>query len=510
MKTVRLILGDQLNPNHPWYQTVEDHVLYVMMEVRQETDYVPHHIQKVLAFFMAMRSFSAHLQTQGHHVLYLPLDDPQNCQDIGINLRWICTQYNITNWAYQEPDEYRLDQHMLAIGHALELPVTCASSHHFLTTREELAQFFKGKKTFLMESFYRYMRKKWMILMDDKEPIGGQWNYDAENRSKLPANHKPLAPRLFAKPASDLIGMLEKMGVKTIGKMTSEGLIWPTTRDEALDLLRYFLDHALIHFGRYEDAMAQHDWSVYHSRLSFALNVKLLSPLEVVEQAVAHWQDHQEQITLPQIEGFIRQIIGWREFMRGIYWAHMPQYAGLNVLDHKADLPDWFWTGETKMNCLRQSIGQSLHYAYAHHIQRLMVIGNFALLAGISPDALDEWYLGIYIDAIEWVEITNTRGMSQYADGGIVGSKPYAASANYIQKMGDYCKHCAYDAKIRTGDRACPFNALYWDFYARHEALFRKNPRIGMVYPTWEKMGKDVQTSIRNQAAKYKQDLNSL
>jgi deoxyribodipyrimidine photolyase-related protein len=256
--------------------------------------------------------------------------------------------------------------------------------------------------------------------------------------------------------------------------------------------------------------MARGDWSVYHSRLSFTLNSKLLSPLEVVNAAISYWEQHQDHITLPQIEGFVRQIIGWREFMRGIYWAHMPHYAELNALNHHTPLPAWFWTGETKMNCLHQSLGQSLEYAYAHHIQRLMVIGNFALLAGISPNALDAWYLGVYMDAIEWVEITNTRGMSQYADGGIVGSKPYAASANYIQKMSDYCKTCQYDAKVRVGPTACPFNALYWNFYARHEDRFRKNPRIGMMYQTWGKMDKDTQESIRQQASSHLANLDTL
>lgn len=346
--------------------------------------------------------------------------------------------------------------------------------------------------------------------MEGTEPVGGQWNYDAENRHKLPATHRPLPPKLFSKPVDDLLQLLEDQGVKTMGHLPKEGFIWPTTRAESLELLQYFVENALIHFGRYEDAMSKKDWSVYHSRLSFALNCKLLSPKEVIDTAVQYWEKNQNLITLPQIEGFVRQILGWREFMRGIYWAHMPSYSTLNALDHHTPLPDWFWTGETKMNCLRYSIGQSLEYAYAHHIQRLMVIGNFALLAGISPDELDAWYLGVYIDAIEWVEITNTRGMSQFADGGIVGSKPYVASSNYIQKMGDYCQGCHYDMKQRTGEKACPFNALYWDFYARHEDRFRKNPRIGMMYQTWGKMSPETQASIRKQAADWIARLNEL
>lgn len=346
--------------------------------------------------------------------------------------------------------------------------------------------------------------------MEGTEPVGGQWNYDAENRQKLPSDHQPLSPKIFPKPIEEIVALLTRMNVQTMGKLPEEGFIWPTTREEALELLHFFLKHALVHFGRYEDAMSKKDWSVYHSRLSFALNCKLLSPIEVVEAAIEYWSTHQNIITLPQIEGFVRQIIGWREFMRGIYWAHMPQYAELNVLNHHQSLPSWFWTGDTDMQCLRHSIGQSLTHAYAHHIQRLMVIGNFALIAGISPDELDAWYLGVYIDAIEWVEITNTRGMSQYADGGIVGSKPYAASANYIQKMGDYCQGCHYDPKQRTGPKACPFNALYWDFYARHEDRFRKNPRIGMMYQTWGKMAEDTRQAIRQHAADLRGRLDEL
>ena len=510
MKKLRLLLGDQLNHRHPWFDTVDDQVVYVLMEIRQETDYVRHHIQKVLAFFLAMRSFAAQLKEAGHHVHYLTLDDPTNEQDLGRNLQKIINELAISEWAYQEPDEYRLDQQLLDIGHALDIPFSMVSTDHFFTQRGELASLFKGKKTYLMETFYRYMRKKWGILMEGTEPVGGQWNYDAENRHKLPATHRPLSPKLFSKPVDDLLQLLEDQGVKTMGHLPKEGFIWPTTRAESLELLQYFVENALIHFGRYEDAMSKKDWSVYHSRLSFALNCKLLSPKEVIDTAVQYWEKNQNLITLPQIEGFVRQILGWREFMRGIYWAHMPSYATLNALDHHTPLPDWFWTGETKMNCLRYSIGQSLEYAYAHHIQRLMVIGNFALLAGISPDELDAWYLGVYIDAIEWVEITNTRGMSQFADGGIVGSKPYVASSNYIQKMGDYCQGCHYDMKQRTGEKACPFNALYWDFYARHEDRFRKNPRIGMMYQTWGKMSPETQASIRKQAADWIARLNEL
>jgi len=254
--------------------------------------------------------------------------------------------------------------------------------------------------------------------------------------------------------------------------------------------------------------MTTWDPYLFHSRLSFSMNSKMLSPLEVVERVEKFWYENQDEIAISQVEGFIRQIIGWREYMRGVYWAKMPEFAELNFFGHERELPKWFWTGKTKMKCLSHSIGQSLEYAYAHHIQRLMVIGNFALLAGIHPDELDQWYLGIYIDAIEWVEITNTRGMSQFADGGIVGTKPYVSSANYIKKMGNYCEHCAYSQKEKLGEKACPFNSLYWHFHDRNREKLEKNPRIGMVYRTWDKMKNKAE--ILDQAEKYLENLNDL
>jgi deoxyribodipyrimidine photolyase-related protein len=277
-----------------------------------------------------------------------------------------------------------------------------------------------------------------------------------------------------------------------------------------LELLSFFIENCLPYFGTFQDAMTTDAWSVYHSRISFAMNVKLLSPKEVVDAVIQSYRSNEHSIALNQVEGFVRQIIGWREYMRGIYWMHMPDYAGLNFFNHENKLPDWYWTGETKMKCLSHSIKQSLQFAYAHHIQRLMVTGNFALLAGIHPDEVDSWYLGIYIDALEWVEITNTRGMSQFADGGIVGTKPYVSSANYIDKMSSYCGKCYYNSKQKVGERACPFNSLYWHFYARNEQLLRKNPRIGMAYVTWDKMQPQVKEELLHQAERYLSKINEL
>ena len=509
-KTLRLILGDQLNYVHSWFQEVDKDVHYVLMEMRQETDYVKHHIQKIIGFFSAMRALAGTLKKSGHKVIYYQLDNPKNKQSLTENLSQLIENLGIEKFAYQLPDEHRLDEQLKTFCEQLSIETMVVDSEHFLTQRNELADFFKGKKTYLMESFYRSMRKKYDIMMDGKQPITGKWNYDKENRKKLPKDHVPTEPFLFERDVTAIYEMIQATDIQTIGKVNPEAFLWPIDRTESLQLLTFFNEHCLHLFGAYQDAMTPTYWSLYHSRLSFSLNTKILSPLEVVLSAVSYWQANQEKISIAQIEGFVRQIIGWREYMRGIYWEKMPAFQDLNFFENQRPLPDFFWNGQTKMNCLKCSIGQSLDYAYAHHIQRLMVTGSFTLLAGIHPDAVDEWYLGIYIDAIEWVEITNTRGMSQFADGGIVGTKPYAGSANYIDKMSHYCGTCYYKKKEKTGTKACPFNSLYWHFYDRNRAKLEKNPRIGMAYRIWDKMDSSKKEAILLQAEAYLENINSL
>lgn len=508
--TIRLVLGDQLNRKHSWYTEKSESTLYILMECRSETDYVQHHLQKVVGFFMAMRSFGAWLKEQGHEVYYIRLDEPGNQQSISANLQLIMAATGARRFEYQLPDEYRLDKELRQLTAELGLSYGIFDTEHFYSTRDEAAALFKGKKTWLMESFYRQMRRKHRVLMDGSEPVGERWNYDAENRQSVPAGTRFPEPPLPAHDATELIALLQAQGVKTLGSMAHNLLHWPVEPHEAQTLLVFFIEEMLPQFGAYQDAMTQEHRFLFHSRLSFALNLKLISPQEVVEAAEKAWRRHPSRYPLAGVEGFIRQILGWREYMRGIYWAYVPGYYHMNFFEHDRALPSWFWTGETKMNCLKHAITQSLETAYAHHIQRLMITGNFALLAGVHPDEVDAWYLGIYIDAVEWVEITNTRGMSQFADGGIVGSKPYVSSANYIDKMSDYCKGCAYKKQVKTGAGACPFNSLYWDFHARHRDKLEKNPRIGMVYRTWDKMGQEQQEALRTQAASYLATLDSL
>ncbi|AMS27877.1 deoxyribodipyrimidine photolyase [Bacteroidetes bacterium UKL13-3] len=510
-KTLRLILGDQLNIKHSWYTKVDESVTYVLMEIRSETDYAKHHIQKVLGFFGAMQQFAQTLKQQKHNVIYIHLNDKNNTHSFAQNCSWLISTHGFTHFEYQLPDEYRVDEHLKQFADTLTISAKVFDTEHFFSKRDELKELFDGKKSYLMETFYRHMRKKHDVLIEDNgKPLMGKWNFDEDNRQKLPKAHKPVSPKLFQNDLSNIEKEITKAGVTTIGKVDSAHFLWPINREQSLELLEFFVAHCLPLFGTFQDAMAPNEWSIYHSRLSFSLNIKLISPKEVVDKAIENYNKHPYKIAFHQLEGFVRQIIGWREYMRGIYWLKMPEYANLNYFNHSEKLPNWYWTGKTNMNCLKQAIHQSLEFAYAHHIQRLMITGNFALLAGVNPDEVDAWYLGIYIDALEWVEITNTRGMSQFADGGIVGTKPYVSSATYIHKMSSYCTGCYYDKAKKTGDKACPFNSLYWNFYSRHEDKLAKNPRIGMMYNVWNKMAPQAKAELLEQADYYLTHINEL
>lgn len=480
-----------------------------MMEMRQETDYVMHHIQKITGFFCAMRQFAKHLEHKGFNVSYLKITDKQNRQSLSENLLMVIDKNKIEKFEYQQPDEYRLDAQLKNFCSSLKIPSEVYSTEHFFTDRNELKLFFEGKKQFLMESFYRYMRKKHDILMNESEPEGGKWNYDHENRKPVPKNEKIPDSLFFKHNVSEIVAEINKAGCKHFGHIEEENFLWPINRDESLLLIDYFCKNLLQNFGTYQDAMVSDNWYLFHSRISFAMNTKMISPKEVIERVLNEYRNN-KNISISQTEGYIRQILGWREYMRGIYWAKMPEYATLNYFKHENKLPDWFWTGKTKMNCLSKTIGQSLTHAYAHHIQRLMITGNIALLLQANPSYVDEWYLGVYIDAIEWVEITNTRGMSQFADGGIVGTKPYISSSNYIHKMSNYCVGCYYQKEKKHGDKACPFNSLYWNFYEQHRSLLEKNPRIGMMYITLNKMDNEEKQKIINQAKLYIKNANDL
>lgn len=511
MKTLRLILGDQLNTSHSWFRTINPDVTYVMMEIRQETDYVLHHAQKILVFFGAMRAFAKELQEGGHNVVYFKINDPTNIQSLTDNLDKLIAEGRFELVEYQEPDEYRLDRQLAEWAAKQKFPVHCVSSEHFLTTRQDFAKIFANKREYVMERFYRHMRRRLGLMVDEAgRPWGGRWNFDQENR-KFYRGKESVPPLWHSQQDLTKVWQeIERSGCRWFGKIQTLHLPYPITRTEALDSLKHFIDRGLPHFGTYQDSMNAKHPVLWHSRLSFALNVKLLHPLEVVQAALDAHRNDPVKYNLPQVEGFIRQIIGWREYMRGIYWTHMPEFARLNFFNHQRKLPSWFWDGNTQMQCLRRCIRASLDHAYAHHIQRLMITGAFCLLAGIHPDEVDRWYLGIYADAIEWVQITNTRGMSQYADGGLTATKPYASSAAYINRMSDYCQGCQYNPKEKFGPRACPFNALYWNFFIINADKLRSNPRLSLVYRQIDTFSPDLKQSIIHKAAAILENIEKL
>jgi len=500
MKKLRLILGDQLNTNHSWFQEKDTDTIYCLFEMRQETDYVQHHIQKVVGFFSAMRSFSSELSAKNHKVIYYKINDQRNKQDLVKNLLQIIHEEEIVQFEYLSPDEYRLDKQLTEFCKTISIKNTVFDTEHFYTDRSELKNFYEGKKLYVMENFYRYMRKKHHVLMEGSKPEGGEWNYDKSNRKKW--KKETLIPpyKIFLKDVSELVNEIKIADIQTIGNINIKNFEYPTTRNEVLDQLDYFCSHLLIYFGDFQDAMHTDEVNLYHSRISFAMNIKLISPKEVIEKVLETYRHAKNEIHISQVEGFIRQIIGWREYMRGMYWALMPSYKELNVLNNQNKLPNFFWTGKTKMNCLKNTINNSLDNAYAHHIQRLMITGNFALLMQLHPDEVDAWYLGIYNDAIEWVQLTNTRGMSQFADGGKIATKPYVSSANYIDKMSNYCGSCYYNKKEKTTPKACPFNSLYWNFLDDKREQLSKNRRMGMMYSLLNKIPASDLASIKEKA----------
>ncbi|MBA5638265.1 cryptochrome/photolyase family protein [Duganella sp. LX20W] len=507
--TLKLILGDQLNCRHSWFAQASADVVFVLMEVRQETDYVLHHAQKIIAIFAAMRDLARRLRAAGHRVHYLAIDDVDNRQSLTANLDWLLAHYGADAFAWQAPDEWRLDRQLADYAAGLTIATRMDDSEHFYAGRDEAADFFEGRDAWIMEPFYRHMRKRHGVMVSgDGKPAGGQWNFDHDNRERWPGlPWEPADPR----PRHDhsaLWQTIEAAGVRSFGTPQAGEFAWPLNRDEALQQLDSFVRDALPHFGRYQDAMSVRAWRLFHSLLSFALNTKMLAPRTVVARVEQAWRDG--AVPLASAEGYIRQILGWREYVRGIYWHRMPGYDQLNTFGHTAALPHWFWNGDTRMRCVAAAIGQSLEHAHSHHINRLMVIGNFSLLAGLSPQQLHQWYLGIYIDAFEWVELPNTLGMSQYADGGLLATKPYISSAAYIDRMSDYCKGCHYQKKQRTGELACPFNALYWDFLLRNEKQLSNNHRLAMPYRQLQRMDDADKRDIQCQAAATRAKLAAL
>lgn len=481
------ILGDQLSPAIASLadRTPADTVV-LMVEVAEETGYVRHHQAKIAMVLSAMRHFAQELRAQGWTVDYVRLDDPANTHGFTGEVVRAAQRHGARGIQVTEPGEWRVARMIEGWARATGLRVRIMADTRFVCPLRDFRAWAEGRREWRMEWFYRAMRRRTGLLMDGDKPVGGRWNYDAENRSGPTPGLAPPDPPRFAPDAvtQEVMALVAARFGNHFGRLEPFG--WPVTRADAQALFAHFLSERLPHFGQWQDAMlARHD-TMFHALIAPALNCGLLDPLAVCRAAEAEY--HAGRAPIAAVEGFIRQVIGWREYVRGVYWLTMPGLAQANALDAQRPLPDFWWTGQTAMACIAHVVRATRDNAYAHHIQRLMVMGNFALLAGLRPAEVADWFLAVYADAYDWVELPNVAGMALFADGGRLASKPYAASGAYINRMSDYCRDCAFDVKQRTGPGACPFNALYWHFLARNEGRLRGNPRLAQPYATWARM----------------------
>ncbi len=500
-----IVLGDQLNLDATALHDFDPSCDAVWMaEAMQESTHIPSSKQRTTVFLSAMRHFAQTLREQGYPLHYAALDAPNAPSTLADALSRAIEQLRPQALVLTAPGDWRVLQALRGVAREHALPLQLRDDLHFFSTVREFAEHAKGRKQLRLEYWYRALRQKTGILMADGKPVGGQWNFDADNRASFGKQGPPPlpAPQRFAPDAitQDVMALVNNQLADNPGQLTSFG--WPVTRDDALLALQGFITQRLPLFGQYQDAMWEGEVWLYHSHLACALNLKLLNPREVVQAAVDAYT--QGLAPLPAVEGFVRQILGWREYVRGIYWTHMPEYLERNALNAQAELPAFYWTGDTDMACLRDAIGQTLQHGYAHHIQRLMVTGLYALLLGVKPQAVHAWYLGVYVDAVEWVELPNTLGMSQFADDGLMASKPYAASGKYIQRMSNHCQGCRYDPAQSTGERACPITTLYWDFLMRHADTLAQNPRMVMQVNNLKRLTPEQREAIAAQALAHK------
>ncbi len=497
MTTLRLILGDQLSPSLSSLSDCDKAADKLLIcEVWDEATYVKHHKKKIAFVFSAMRHFADSLKAQGFALSYTKLDDGENAGSFKGEVARMIAAHAITKLVVTSPGEYRLLADMQSWQDELGIEVEIRPDDRFLCSPEDFASWADGRKKLRMEYFYRDMRRRYRVLLEGDEPVGGKWNYDAENRKPPKQGLDVPAPYCVAPDAitSEVMELVESRFSNHFGDI--EPFHFGVTRQHALDALNQFIALRLPQFGDYQDAMIEGEPWMYHAHIGFYLNCGLLLPLECIEAAEQAYRDN--HAPLNAVEGFIRQILGWREYIRGIYWLKMPDYAEENFFNADRDLPDFYWTGETKMNCLRQCVSETKENAYAHHIQRLMVLGNFALISGIAPAQVNDWFLSVYADAYEWVELPNVSGMVLFADGGYLASKPYAAGGSYINKMSNYCENCSYKAAQKNGPDACPFNYLYWDFLARNRNQLKSNHRMGMMYRTYDKMDEAKKQAIED------------
>ncbi|MDT2049589.1 MAG: cryptochrome/photolyase family protein [Planktomarina sp.] len=503
MPALRIILGDQLSNEISSLSGInaeEDIVL--ICEVFAEATYVKHHKKKIVFLFSAMRHFAEELRVEkNYQVEYLKLNDPEPMQSFTQAVEKTLAKHKIDEIIVTSPGEYRVLTEINIWQELFGIPVDIREDARFLCNQVEFKNWSKDRKNLRMEYFYREMRKKYSILMDGDQPIGGKWNFDLENRK--PPNPNFDIPETFSSEPDavtlDVMQLVEDKFSDHMGVLSD--FHFAINAAQAKIALKQFIDERLKYFGDFQDAMIQGKPWMYHSHVGLYLNCGLLSPLECIQAAEQAY--HDSHAPLNAVEGFIRQILGWREFVRGIYWNEMPDYASLNFFEAERDLPAFYWDADTKMNCMHQSVKETSQNAYAHHIQRLMVLGNFALLTGINPVQVNAWFLSVYADAFEWVELPNVSGMALFADGGYLASKPYAAGGGYINKMSNYCKSCSYSVTKKSGPDACPFNYLYWDFLERNRNKLGNNHRIGMMYKVYDRMSEEKKEMIKGDSNEF-------
>lgn len=495
MRNLIIVLGDQLDHSSAVFDgfAAEEDIVW-MAEVHDEATHVRCHKLRIALFLSAMRHFRDELTKKGRSVQYHELQQEPTAdrgQSFGEILQQDVPELKPQRLIVTEPGDFRVQAQLQAAADELGVCLEIREDRHFYCSKTQFADYAEGRKSLLLEFFYREQRKRHDILMNGSEPEGGQWNFDHDNREsfgKSGPGQLP-KPKTFRSDAvtKKVLELVELRFPDHPGRL--DNLQLPVTRRQAQAFLRHFIDHILPDFGRWEDAMWTDEAFLYHSRLSAPLNMKLLSSRECVTAAVEAWRA--DRAPLNSVEGFVRQILGWREFIRGVYWLKMPHYADMNHFQHDLELPSFFWDGNTDMNCMRQSMQHVLSHGYSHHIHRLMVLGNFAQLWGAHPRLFHDWHMAMYVDAIDWVSLPNTLGMSQYGDGGIVGTKPYCSSGNYINKMSNFCSGCRFDYRKRHGDDACPFTTLYWEFMDRHYDQLKDNQRMKFPIRNLEKMRKD-------------------
>ena len=505
-----LVLGDQLDLESSAFDGFDNQCDAVWMaEADEESTHVWSSKQRIALFLAAMRHFAEALRTAKRPLYYHRLDDASptaHLGSLGAKLQADLLVLKPQRVLLTRPGDWRVLQQLKTVVETEGLTLEIREDRHFFTTIEEFVAHTQSRKSLRLEFFYREQRQRHHILMEGEKPVGGQWNFDEDNRDTFGSKGPDTLPSRTIFPPDPLTREVISF-VNTRFKDhpgTLDSFAWPVNRSQALEALDLFIKERLALFGRYEDAMWPGEPWLYHSHLSSAMNLKLLSAREVVASVEAAYRSG--RAPLPSVEGFIRQILGWREYVRGIYWSKMPGYAQLNALDAQVPLPEWFWTGQTDMACLHEVLTQTLAHGYAHHIQRLMVTGLYALLLGVNPQQVHAWYLAVYVDAVEWVELPNTLGMSQYGDGGLMASKPYVATGKYIQRMGGPCRDCRYDPELKEGDRACPYTVLYWDFLMRHESRLRKNPRMSLQVKNLARLSDDQKTAVQIRAEALRHD----